>query len=107
MGTVRGALVSFAVGGILLAQGPKSAAPRFPAPLKQALARIGKGESGFAEIHEVPGPRKVPRVCSVPLVPMRVGDPDRFTMRRLAPDASKHPMPKAELPVPPCEDDHR
>jgi hypothetical protein len=43
------------------------------------------------------------KVCSVPLLEMRINDPERFTAPKIAAPTNVEPMPRAELPAPPCK----
>jgi len=43
------------------------------------------------------------QVCSVPLLEMRIDDPERFTAQKIPAPANAEPTPRAELPAPPCK----
>jgi hypothetical protein len=43
------------------------------------------------------------QVCSVPLLEMRIDDPERLTAQKVPAPANVDPMPRAELPAPPCQ----
>ncbi len=89
------------VAGALWAQDSKPAPPKLPSPLRQALARIGKGEAPPVELR---GPVSAnPHKCSVPLLQADVKNPEWFTIRQLKPATQSDVMPRAVVPAPPCE----
>ncbi len=98
---------------ILAAQDGTPAKSKLPFAMEQALDRIAKGQTLPEErpviaMAKTQGKFVMPETmppaapaCSVPLLEMRVENPDRFNMPRITPGPNIDPMPRA-MPAPPC-----
>jgi hypothetical protein len=76
--------------------------------MQSAIDRIAKGGTGAASPKrlELKADPSAQGVCSVPLVEMRIDNPERFTVQRLQPEANE-PMPRLAVPAPPCDQNKR
>ena len=79
--------------------------PPLPTPMQAAVKRLSKILAAQSLITTKPATQveSFSKVCSVPLLEMRIDDPDRFTAPRIPGPTNVDPMPRAELPAPPCK----
>jgi hypothetical protein len=92
----------------MAAQEAAQSAAKLPPAMQAAIDRIAKGgtaETGLKRT-ELQAHPSAQSVCSVPLLEMRIDNPERFTMQRLQP---KHNdlMPRLAVPAPPCDQNNR
>lgn len=81
-------------------------APPLPLPMQAAIERLSKlaAAKSLLTVKPETSVQSASVVCSVPLVEMRIENPERFTVQELTlPTTNVDPMPHAELPAPPCK----
>ena len=88
-----------------------AASPDLSAPIRSAIDRIIKGDTGASGriVLQNPPPAALlaqTDVCSVTLLEMRVNKPEQFTMRTAPPPATNDAMPRTTGPAPPCAPGH-
>lgn len=87
----------------MAAQEAAPSVPKLPPAMQSAIDRIAKGNTAPAGLKRLEkADPSAQGVCSVPLVEMRIDNPERFTVQRLKPEATE-PMSRLTVPAPPCE----
>ena len=90
---------------IVFAQYGEARDRKVPPALQSAIDRIAKDavSPSMPKSIDLQAARSPRELCSVPLIEMRVDNPDRFTLRQLPSGAYPNRMPRAVLPAPPCD----
>jgi hypothetical protein len=72
--------------------------------MQSAIDRIAKGNTAPTGLKrlDLQADSAAQGVCSVPLLEMRIDNPERFTVQRLELQANEA-MPRIAVPAPPCE----
>lgn len=89
----------------VLAQDPRAVIPRLPPALHSALDRIGKSATSpsMPKRLDVQSASSLRDTCSIPLLEMRIGNPERFTIKQSRVRGYENRMPLAPMPAPPCK----